>query len=150
MTAINVAFQVLRTAGTSLHYREITKRMPEQRLWTTAGKTPWETANARLTVDINKQGGTSRIVHVGPGLLSLRINESADETTLRSVRMSLETTLSDLAERSSEQIGQLRTEEASKHALVMPFIQALGYNVFDPREIVPEFTADVGNRNGKR
>ncbi|MCY3991230.1 MAG: HTH domain-containing protein [Caldilineaceae bacterium] len=150
MTAIDAAFHVLRVAGTPLHYREITRRMLEQKLWATAGQTPWETVNARLAVDINKRGETSRFVRVGPGLFSLRINESVDETTQRSVSMSLENTLSELAERASEQIGHLETEEATKHALVMPFIQALGYNVFDPREIVPEFTADVGTRKGEK
>ncbi len=35
-------------------------------------------------------------------------------------------------------------------ALIMPFISALGYNVFDPSEVVPEFTADVGIKKGER
>ncbi len=33
----------------------------------------------------------------------------------------------------------LQTEEATKNALIMPVIQALGYNVFDPFEVVPEY-----------
>ncbi len=45
---------------------------------------------------------------------------------------------------------QLQTEEATKNALVMPFINALGYNVFDPGEVVPEFTADVGTKKGEK
>ncbi len=45
---------------------------------------------------------------------------------------------------------QLETEEATKNALIMPFIQALGYNVFDPNEVVPEFTADVGIKRGEK
>lgn len=44
----------------------------------------------------------------------------------------------------------LNTEEAAKTALVLPFINALGYNVFDPREVVPEFTADVGIKRGEK
>jgi hypothetical protein len=32
----------------------------------------------------------------------------------------------------------------------MPFIAALGYNVFDPFEVVPEFTADVGSKKGEK
>ena len=32
----------------------------------------------------------------------------------------------------------------------MPFIQALGYNVFDPTEVVPEFTADIGTKRGEK
>ena len=32
----------------------------------------------------------------------------------------------------------------------MPFIQILGYNVFDPNEVNPEFTADFGAKKGKK
>ena len=42
------------------------------------------------------------------------------------------------------------TEEATKNAFIMPFINLLGYNVFDPTEVVPEFTADVGTRQGEK
>ncbi len=44
----------------------------------------------------------------------------------------------------------LQTEEATKNALIMPVIQALGYNVFDPFEVVPEYTADVGTKKGEK
>ena len=44
----------------------------------------------------------------------------------------------------------VRTEEATKNALVMPFINALGYNVFDPREVIPEFVADIGTKKGEK
>lgn len=42
------------------------------------------------------------------------------------------------------------TEEATKNAMVMPFIQALGYNVFDPTEVTPELIADVGTKKGEK
>lgn len=42
------------------------------------------------------------------------------------------------------------TEEATKQSIVLPFIQLLGYNVFDPKEVVPEFTADVGIKKGEK
>lgn len=46
---------------------------------------------------------------------------------------------------------QLETEEATKNGLIMQFIsQVLGYNVFDIREVVPEFTADVGTKKGEK
>lgn len=32
----------------------------------------------------------------------------------------------------------------------MPFLQALGYDVFNPAEVVPEFTADVGVKKGEK
>lgn len=43
------------------------------------------------------------------------------------------------------------TEEATKNAFIMPFISTvLGYDVFDPSEVVPEFTADVGVKKGEK
>ena len=57
---------VLRDAGEPLHYREIAKRMLAQGLWATGGKTPWQTVNARLSVDIRERGLASRVVRVGP------------------------------------------------------------------------------------
>lgn len=55
-----------------------------------------------------------------------------------------------LSARMSKQIINIQTEEATKTAFVMPFIQALGYDVFDPTEVVPEFTADVGSKKGEK
>ena len=52
-----------------------------------------------------------------------------------------------IADRAAKLADSLATEEATKNALVMPFINALGYNVFDPTEVVPE-TADVGIKRG--
>ncbi len=58
--------------------------------------------------------------------------------------------LNELAARVERQLDHLKTEEATKNALIMPFIQALGYDVFDPTEVVPEFTADVGTKKGEK
>lgn len=45
----------------------------------------------------------------------------------------------------------LLTEEATKNALVMPFLHSvLGYDVFDPSEVIPEFTADTGTKKGEK
>ena len=48
--------------------------------------------------------------------------------------------LKTLSAKASKQIYVLKTEEATKNALVMPFIKALGYDVFNPMEVMPEFT----------
>lgn len=55
-----------------------------------------------------------------------------------------------LAVRIPKMMDYLQTEEATKNALIMPFINALGYNVFDPTEVLPEFTADVGTKKGEK
>lgn len=64
--------------------------------------------------------------------------------------MDLIDTLNALASRASKQLASITTEEATKNALIMPMINALGYNVFDPFEVVPEFTADVGTKKGEK
>ena len=58
--------------------------------------------------------------------------------------------LKDIASRISKTKNQVGTEEATKNAFVMPFLSALGYDVFDPREVVPEFTADIGTKKGEK
>ena len=45
---------------------------------------------------------------------------------------------------------QIQTEEATKNAFIMPFLQALGYDVFNPTEVVPEFVADIGLKKGEK
>ena len=52
--------------------------------------------------------------------------------------------------RFAKRVEHLETEEASKSALVLPFLQMLGYEIFDPTEVVPEFTADVGTKKGEK
>lgn len=42
---------------------------------------------------------------------------------------------------------QVQTEEATKSAFIMPFIQSLGYDLFNPMEVVPEFITDYGAKN---
>jgi predicted type IV restriction endonuclease len=58
--------------------------------------------------------------------------------------------LKNISESIPKQIKHIETEEATKNAFVMPFLNALGYNVFDPTEVVPEFTADVGTKKGEK
>lgn len=59
--------------------------------------------------------------------------------------------LSALAAKVRQQREVIQTEEATKNAFVMPFISTiLGYDVFNPMEVVPEFIADVGSRRAKR
>ena len=55
-----------------------------------------------------------------------------------------------LSARISNTRAIIQTEEATKIAMVMPFIQILGYNVFDPTEVTPELVADVGTKKGEK
>jgi predicted type IV restriction endonuclease len=45
---------------------------------------------------------------------------------------------------------QIQTEEATKNAFIMPLIAALGYNVFDPTEVCPEYSADAMGLKGEK
>ncbi len=53
-------------------------------------------------------------------------------------------------ERANQIKETLETEEATKTALIMPFFSMLGYDVFNPNEFIPEFTADVGIKKGEK
>lgn len=64
--------------------------------------------------------------------------------------MDLETRIAELSKVVREHREVLLTEEAAKNALVMPFLQALGYNVFNPSEVIPEYTCDVGTKKGEK
>ena len=55
-----------------------------------------------------------------------------------------------LAARVAATKDMLQTEEATKNAMVMPFIQVLGYNVFDPLEVTPELVSDIGTKKGEK
>ena len=41
-------------------------------------------------------------------------------------------------------------EEATKNAMIIPFIEALGYDTRMLNEVIPEFTADVGTKKGEK
>lgn len=55
-----------------------------------------------------------------------------------------------LAARIPKLSESVKTEEATKNALIMPLLNVLGYNVFDPSEVVPEFTTDYGTKKGEK
>jgi len=64
--------------------------------------------------------------------------------------MDLIDNLKNLAQKILKIKDSVLTEEATKNALVMPFISMLGYDVFDPTEVVPEYTADIGTKKGEK
>jgi len=54
------------------------------------------------------------------------------------------------AKRVDRLLPQIKTEEATKTSLIMPFLRILGYDVFDPFEVHPEFVADIGIKKGEK
>ena len=60
------------------------------------------------------------------------------------------TTIKLLSDRVIQLRSEILTEEATKHSLILPFIHMLGYNVTNPKEVIPEYTADFGIKKGEK
>lgn len=58
--------------------------------------------------------------------------------------------IKEISNRIPKQIDHIKTEEATKNAFIMPFISALGYDIFNPLEVIPEFAADIGAKKGEK
>lgn len=58
--------------------------------------------------------------------------------------------LEQLYQRVSSLKEQINTEEATKNAFIMPFIQILGYDIFNPIEVIPEYVCDIGTKKGEK
>ncbi|MBN3869324.1 type I restriction endonuclease [uncultured Nostoc sp.] len=51
-----------------------------------------------------------------------------------------------LSEQVRKRFDQVIGEEATKMALIVPFLSALGYDVYDPSEVMPEYVADFATK----
>ena len=58
--------------------------------------------------------------------------------------------LNNLSNRISNYKGRVKGEQATIDAFVKPFIRALGYDDTNPTEVVPQFTADIGTKQGEK
>ncbi len=64
--------------------------------------------------------------------------------------MDFKDSIKQISERVLKLKENLPTEEATKNALILPFISALGYDVFNPLEVLPEMTCDIGTKKGEK
>jgi hypothetical protein len=64
--------------------------------------------------------------------------------------MELMDNIRNIAQQAEKQLDFIETEEATKNSLILPFVQALGYNVFDITEVAPEYVADFGTKKGEK
>lgn len=64
--------------------------------------------------------------------------------------MDFKDSIKQISERIEALKDKLPTEEATKNALIMPFINALGYDVFNPLEVLPEMCCDIGTKKGEK
>lgn len=58
--------------------------------------------------------------------------------------------IKEFASNIQQRVESIKTEEATKMSLVLPFFQKLGYDVFNPTEFCPEYTADIGIKKGEK
>ena len=72
MKASDAAYEVLAKAGKPLHVKDLTATMVADGLWTTEGKTPWDTLSAILGTEINQLGVASRFARRGANTFDLR------------------------------------------------------------------------------
>ena len=63
--------------------------------------------------------------------------------------MDFKDAIQQLAERIAKQKEAIQTEEATKTSFIMPMIAALGYDIFDPFEVVPEMDCDLTKKGDK-
>lgn len=49
-----------------------------------------------------------------------------------------------------QRVAVVKTEEATKMSLIVPMLQTWGYDPFNPLEVTPEYTADVGTKQKEK
>lgn len=64
--------------------------------------------------------------------------------------MDFKDSIKQLADRVAQLKDGIQTEEATKNAFIMPFINALGYDVFNPLEVIPELNCDLVKKKGEK
>lgn len=55
-----------------------------------------------------------------------------------------------LSAQANERRRYITNEETAKQALIIPFLQVLGFDVFNPLEVKPEYVADFGKKKGEK
>lgn len=54
-----------------------------------------------------------------------------------------------LASRAEKSCKHIKGEETTKQSLIVPFIRGMGYDTYDPIEVIFEFFADIGTKKGE-
>jgi hypothetical protein len=110
-------------------------------------------AHALQALPSNQEFNDSQIINLKcyfTELHNLRLVFKDYQTTLREIIVDFIDQLRVLASRITTTKDRIQTEEATKNSMIMPLIQILGYNVFDPLEVTPELVADVGLKKGEK
>jgi len=137
MSSVDAAAAILLQAGEPLRVEEITQRMLDQGLWSTAGKTPAWTVNARLCVELKQKGDASRFVRTGKATWALNPAVAAgnvevphpEPTTLLPPEPKSSLSFTDAAERvleAQKDAKPLHYREITKRALAQGLITTEG------------------------
>lgn len=125
MNALDAVERVLSDAREPMTAQEITSRILAQDLWQTQGKTPWDTIEARLAVDIRGNGTTSRFQRCAPRLFALRswkypeyVSKPFKKKVVEVKKLQVEEVPSDPVETlHPEQIATVSFSDAAEHVL---------------------------------
>jgi len=64
--------------------------------------------------------------------------------------MEFENQIQKLSDRIEKNKANVTTEEATKTSFILPLLNILGFDIFDPNIVIPEFTADIGKKKGEK
>ena len=64
--------------------------------------------------------------------------------------MEFENQIQKLSDRIEKNKSNVTTEEATKTSFILPLLNILGFDIFDPNIVIPEFTADIGKKKGEK
>ena len=107
---------------------------------------PWSGRGSYLSVSgtqIDAEDGNKGADHLPPHgatVLVARISEEAPIVTMEKLKAVVAQVITRLP------AVRGRGEEATKQALVLPMIDALGYDIWNPAEVCPEFEADFATK----
>jgi restriction system protein len=125
MTVLEATYAVLKASPEPLHYIEIAKRIVEGNLWTPQGKTPENSVNAQLVVDINKKGTKSKFRRYGPGIYGLADSGKTLPATTEQETLSFTDAAEQVLLEHSQQ-KPMHYREITKKALEMHLIKTQG------------------------
>lgn len=100
-----------------------------------------------LAIPLNQQGKPT-FFYVAS--LSITIAGGKGSKTPKITDMDFRDSIKQLGERMVKLKDNIHTEEATKNAFVMPLVQILGYDVFNPLEVLPEHVCDIGTKKGEK
>lgn len=61
----------------------------------------------------------------------------------------MKTKLASLSDKIKILKDKVRSEEATKQSMVLPLLQLLGYDIFDPEEVMPEVPCDISGKGDR-